>query len=113
MGMTNIQKIKNMSVDELADWLDKNGSFDDSPWLQAFTEKYCEKCESIKIKYEEAQEKLGFSLYDFYDCESECAYCELADESGVKRCRFFPELDDIPDNKEIIKMWLEKETEYL
>lgn len=107
--MTNLEKIKNMSIDELAEWLDKNGMFDNSPWLNAFNDKYCEKCESIECCYADAKEKLGIT--PFYDETFECAYCELADENGVKRCRFFQELDDIPDNKEMIKMWLEEEAE--
>ena len=99
-----------MSLENLAEWLDKNGSFDDSPWLNSFTQKYCDNCESIECHYADAKEKLGFTpLFD--DDAIECAYCELSDESGVKRCRFFPELDDVPDNKETIRMWLESETE--
>lgn len=109
--MTNLQKLENMSFDELVEWLDKYGMFDNSPWLKSFNDKYCDNCESIKLKYEEAQEKLGFSLYEHFDCDSECAYCELEDESGKKRCRFFPDLDDIPDNKLIIKLWLSEEVE--
>ena len=107
--MTNLQKIKDMSIDELAEWLDKNGMFDNSPWLNSFNEKYCEKCESIECSYADAEEKLG--LTPFYNETFECAYCELADENGIKRCRFFPELDDVPDNETVIKMWLEEEAE--
>lgn len=107
--MTNLEKIKDMDIDTLAAWLDENGMFDGSPWLNLFNEKYCEKCESIECSYVDAKEKLG--LTPFYDESFECAYCELADENGVKRCRFFPELDDVPDNKEMIKMWLNEEAE--
>ncbi len=101
--MTNLEKIKNMSIDELAEWLDKNGMFDNSPWMNLFNEKYCAKCESIKCKYADAEEKLGITPFS-YSGEIECAYCELEN-----KCRFFPELDDVPDNKEMIKMWLEEE----
>ena len=59
------------------------------------------------IPVKDAKEKLGIT--PFYDDTIECAYCELADESGIKRCRFFPELDDVPDNRGMIKMWLESE----
>ncbi len=107
--MTNLEKIKDMDIDTLAAWLDENGMFDGSPWLNLFNEKYCEKCESIECSYVDAKEKLG--LTPFYDESFECAYCELADENGVKRCRFFPGLDDVPDNKEMIKMWLNEEAE--
>ena len=109
--MINFERLQSMSMDELAEWLDKNCMFDNSPWLNSFNEKYCEKCESIKCKYVDAEEKLGLSPYACYSGEIKCAYCELADESGIKKCRFFPELNDVPDNKEMIKMWLEEEAE--
>jgi hypothetical protein len=98
-----------MTAEELVDWLDEHGQFDQSPLSEWFDSKYCQNCESIKIKYEEAQEKLGFSPYSWYNIDTECAYCELSDECGVKRCRFFPDIEDIPDNKTIIKLWLEEE----
>lgn len=108
---SNFERLRSMSIDELADWLDKNGQFDTAPWTDWFAKKYCDNCESIEISDAEAKEKLGFSLYEWYGNETECAYCELADESGAKRCRFFPSLDDIPDNRDVIKMWLEAEAE--
>jgi hypothetical protein len=104
--MTNLQKIKDMDIDTLAAWLDENGMFDNSPWTNWFAKKYCDNCESIEVAYTDAKEKLG--LDPFYDESFECAFCELADECGVKKCRFFPDLDDIPDNKKVIKMWLEE-----
>jgi hypothetical protein len=73
--------------------------------LNSFTEKYCSKCESIKCKYADAEEKLGFSPFS-YSGEIECAYCELEN-----KCRFFSELEDAPSNVEMIKMWLIEETE--
>lgn len=111
--MTNFKRLQTMTIDELAEWLDKNGSFDVSPWSEWFGKTYCDKCESIKCRYADAEEKLGFTPYIFgsYNGDLECAYCELADESGVKRCRFFPELDDVPDNKEVIEMWLIEEAD--
>jgi hypothetical protein len=98
-----------MSIDELADWLDKNGMFDNSPWLNSFNKKYCDKCESIECSYVDAKEKLG--LTPFCNETFECAYCELEDENGIKRCRFFPNMDDVSSNVEMIKMWLEEEAE--
>ena len=111
--MTNFSKIKSMTIDELAKWLDENGRFDYAPWSEWFSRAYCDKCESIKCRYKDAEEKLGFTpyLYGSYSGDLECAFCELADETGVKRCRFFPELDDVPNNLEIIKMWLIEEAE--
>lgn len=107
--MTNIERLKAMSLEELAEWLDENGMFDGSPWNTWFTNRYCENCESIECKYDRAKTDLGIT--PFYDETIECAYCELADESGIKRCRFFPELDDIPNNKKIIEMWLIEEVD--
>lgn len=107
--MTNFENLKKMSLEDFAEWLDKHGMFDGSPWLNDFNKKYCEKCESVEIKYTDAKKKLG--LEPFYEESFECAFCELVDENGVKRCRFFPELDDVPDNKEMIEMWLIEEAE--
>ena len=36
----------------------------------------------------------------------ECVYCEV-----YGNCRFLQEMDDLPDSKETIKMWLEAEVE--
>ena len=38
--------------------------------------------------------------------EFPCSYCEL---NG--NCKFFPNLDETPDNKMVTKMWLESEVE--
>lgn len=108
--MTNFKHLQTMSVDQLADWLDKNGMFDGSPWNDWFNKRFCENCESIECKYEVSKEKLGIEPL-FKGNTIECAFCELADDAGVKRCRFFPELDDIPDNKKAIEMWLIEEVE--
>jgi hypothetical protein len=104
--MNNFEKLKSMSIEELAEWLDKYGQLDHSPWSEWFNKKYCDKCESIKCKYVDAEEKLGFSPFYFYGGEIECAYCELE-----HKCKFFPELDDTPDNRDTIRMWLESEVE--
>ena len=107
--MTNLEKIKNMDIDILAAWLDEHGMFDHSPWSEWWDKNYCSKCESVECSYADAEEKL--SLTPFYNETFECAYCELADENGITRCRFFPELDGVPDNETVIKMWLEEEAE--
>lgn len=102
---TNFKYFQNMSIDELAEWLDIHCLVDSSPWMHSFNEKYCSKCESIKCKYVDAEEKLGITPFS-RSGEIECAYCELEN-----KCKFFPELDDVPDNKETIKIWLEEEAE--
>ncbi len=106
--MTNFKRLQTMTIDELAEWLDENGMFDNSPWSEWFNKTYCDKCESIKCKYVDAEEKLGFTPYIFgsYSGDLECAYCELE-----KKCRFFTDLEDIPDNKKVIEMWLIEEAE--
>lgn len=83
-------KFKSMNIDELAEWLDKYGTFDNSPWMSWFDQKYCKRCEDIMCKYEDGKR------------EFLCSYCEL---NG--NCKFFPNLDEVPDNKMSIKMWLE------
>ena len=108
--MTNFEYIKSMSLEKLAKWLDEYGLFDGSPWQSWFNKRYCKNCESIECKYEVSKEKLGIELFS-EDDTIECAFCELADENGVKRCRFFPELDDIPDNKKIVEIWLNEEAD--
>lgn len=92
--MTNYEHITHMRVDEMAKWIDKYGMFDNSPWMSWFDQKYCKNCEDIMCKYEAGTR------------EFPCSYCEVYDT-----CRFFQDLDDILDNKMIIKMWLESEVE--
>ena len=90
--MRNVDKIKSKSLDEFAEWLDKYGAFDDSPWLNWWNENYCSKCDSEVIK----------TL--IFENETECAWCELHN-----KCRFFQDMDEVPDSKQMIKMWLESE----
>ena len=92
--MTNYEYIKSMSIDKFSEWVDKYGQFDSSPWLTWFDQKYCNNCEDIMCKYEDGER------------EFPCSYCEL---NG--NCKFFPDLYDVPDNKMIIKMWLESKVE--
>ena len=90
--MTNFENLRQMSVEQLAEWLDKNGQFDTALWTIWFDQKYCKNCESIMCHYED-------STFEF-----PCAWCELNDG-----CKFFPEMHEAPNNKEIIKLWLEGE----
>ena len=90
--MTNFEKIQSMNVEELSEWIDKYGQFDDSPWAERFNELYCSNCESIMCHYEINKRGLPY------------AWCEL-----YNKCKFFQELDDVPDNKAVIKMWLKSE----
>ena len=92
--MTNYEYITHMSVDEMAEWLDKYGMFDSSPWMSWFDELYCKRCPYVMCK--SADDSRIFP----------CSYCEVYDT-----CRFFQDLDEVPDNKMIVKMWLESEVE--
>lgn len=84
--MTVFEKMKMENINELVDWLDEHATHDNSPWYKYWDERYCNKCESIK--------KDG----------TEFAWCEVHGN-----CRFFKEMKEIPDNKQMIKMWLESE----
>ena len=101
--MTNLECLRNLPIDELAEWLDEHGQFDNSPWANWFNENYCEKCESITCKVEAANVGLT-PLYP--EQEEDFAYCELH-----KNCKFFKHLETVPDVTDIIKMWLESEVE--
>lgn len=93
--MTNFEYIKSKTIDELAKWLDNYGLQEHSPWSEWFDNNYCQKCDTIK---------------QYVDClgrDLEFSYCEFNDD----KCRFFPELNEIPENKQIIEMWLESECE--
>ena len=87
--MTQIERLQSMSLDELVDWIDEFSQFDTAPWTQWFDNTYCKKCIAIMCKHENSER------------EFPCAYCEI---NG--NCRFFPDKNTIPNNKEIIKMWL-------
>lgn len=90
--MTIFETFKHMTIDELADWLDKYGQFDGSPWIQWWDKKYCDKCEGIKVDNETYYGVLEYT------------WCELHNS----KCKFFPDRKEMPSNKDIIKMWLEE-----
>ena len=100
--MTNFEDIKSMSLEAFAKWLDKHGQFDNSPWMTWFDENYCNKCESIECHYAECEEKLG--IEPLYNSAIKCAWCELEN-----KCKYFPDIDWVPDNIDIIKMWLNEQ----
>lgn len=97
--MTHFENIKAMSIDELASWLDKHGRFD-SPWMHWFNETYCNNC---PVEHGYLPDYTGMHTYHV---PTEFAWCELHD-----KCKFFPDIDESPDNKDIIKMWLQLEVE--
>ena len=87
--MTNFEKLKSMNEKEISEFLD---SIDDNPWIVWFNKKYCENCETIR--------SCGRNPNIYYDS----TYCEV---NG--NCRYFQDKDDIPDNKEMIELWLASE----
>ena len=91
--MKVFDEIKSKNIDELAEWLDKHGVVDDSPWMQWWDKTYCSKCDPEII------ETLIF------ETKIEHAWCEV-----YHKCRFFQDMEETPDSKQIIKMWLESET---
>jgi len=90
--MTNFEKLKNMSKEELINWLDEIGKIDDAPWVLWFTKKYCDNCEPI-IEFVPLLQK-----------ECECTSCEIND-----KCKFFPEKEKTLSSTEVIELWLNEE----
>lgn len=90
--MNNFEKLQSMSTEEFSAWLNQNGMWDNSPWSIWLDQKYCQNCEEVICKSPDDSRNYI------------CSYCEIYD-----KCRFFPEHEDVPDGKEIIKMWLESE----
>ena len=84
-----INIFESLSIDEFVDWLDEHCTLENSPWIDWFDKIYCKNCEP------------AIDFLPFYNKEMECSFCEL-----YGKCRFFQDMDDIPDNKQIIKMWL-------
>ena len=88
--MTVYEDLMSKDIDELADLIDKYTSIDDAPYILWWDENYCNKCESVIALFNNRQE--------------EFAWCELNN-----KCKFFPEMGDVPDCIQIIKWWLESE----
>jgi len=86
--MTNYDYIKNLSKEELAEWLDQFNPADDVPWVKWFDNKYCHNCEPVEGTVNKCK--------DF-------AYCEVN-----KNCRYF---SYYPGAADTIKLWLESEIE--
>lgn len=95
--MNNFKNLQSMSIDQLVEWLDVNGSHN-SIWWTWFEENYCDKCETETVEISD------FEGENEWKTKCECAYCETHD-----KCRFFSDMNDVPDAKETIKLWLEAE----
>ena len=94
--MTNFEKIKSLSIEELAGWINTVIPFNDNnePWNKWFNEKYCDGCESV------------YTHYEWGGVEFPISFCE---HEGY--CRFFPYYISPLDTKDVITMWLKREEE--
>ena len=101
-AVNNYEQLTTFSLEDLASWLDKNGQFDGSPWITWFDEKYCKNCPPIELNYEDSVRILN--IKPFYRGTSTCAYCEQE-----KKCKFFPDMVETPDNRDIIELWLKEQ----
>lgn len=98
----NYSYLQSLSLDDFAEWLDKHGQFDDSPWIAWFNETYCLKCESVELSADDVRDKLGID--PFYLGNVAYSYCELN-----KNCKYFPNMEEPPSTIDIIKLWLKQE----
>lgn len=96
--LTHFEEFKAMTIEQFAEWLDKYGQFDGSPWMIWFDENYCSKCPSEQGYLPDYTGKHTWNV------PTEFAWCELHD-----KCKFFQEMDATPSSKEVVKMWLESE----
>lgn len=92
--MTVFENIKAMDIDEFAEWYEENCMHDDDPSIKWWDDTYCKNCEPI----------IGY-VKGHYDRKMEFCQCEI-----YGNCRFFQDMDDIPDCKQMIKLWLESES---
>lgn len=90
--MKVINMFEHMSIEEFVNWLDENVYLEYSPWLKWWDENYCKNCDSVC-----AASPNGYG-------EAEYGYCEL-----YGNCRYFQHMPNVPNDKQIIKMWLESE----
>ena len=99
--MNNFVQLTTKSLTELAEWLDKHGNFDGSPWMTWFNERYCNICPSIILEKDESIKTLG--IEPFFGGTVTCGYCEVHN-----KCRYFPDMEKTPTNTDIIKLWLKE-----
>ena len=90
--MNNYERIRAMTINDMAEFFDDKWSYDYDPAIEWWDDTYCSKCESVK------------RYVDVVDREMDFAWCEV---NGV--CKYFPELDEVPNRKRIMKLWLESE----
>lgn len=92
--MTKFEELQKLNLEQTVEWLSKCYNLIDAPWDRWFSETYCKKCEAIHAFVPEFKRDVS------------CAFCELN-----KKCKYFTELGHVPNNKDVIKLWLESEAE--
>lgn len=83
--MTVFEKFKSMSIDDFAKWYEDK-LYEEDPCMEWWGNKYCNKCIS------EIADDFGYG------------WCDL---NG--HCKYFQELDNASNFKQMIKIWLESE----
>lgn len=96
--MNVFEKIKSMNIDEFTEWFSKNhiDAIDQS--MEWWNNTYCSKCESEIVYVPDDTSE------NTWRTECEVAWCEVNDN-----CKYFQDLDDAPDYKQIVRLWLESE----
>lgn len=92
--MTNFEYIQAMPQEDFIDFLEKACSSDAGPWEEWFGNKYCNNCPPIIVSTEISHAKM------------KCGWCEI-----YGFCKFFTELGRVPNDKDVLKRWLEQEKE--
>lgn len=83
-----VDRLREMSNDELVEYILNYWSHDHDPTVTWFIDTHCKKCPSEEMECDGRMQK--------------CAWCELH-----HKCKFYPDLEEIPSCKQVIKMWLE------
>lgn len=86
--MTVFENLKSMNIDKFAEWYENNCLHNNDPCIKWWDKTYCKNCEAI--------------VKD----DKEYAYCELN-----HKCRFFKDMDNVPDCRQMTKLWLESKCE--
>jgi hypothetical protein len=68
ISVTNFEKIKNMSAEELAEFLDRLDCPEHQPWLDWGNEKFCKKCEPVMVHYVDSPRQFEVSPCDIGEC---------------------------------------------
>lgn len=96
--MTVFENIHSKNIDELVEWLDKNGAHTESPWVRWFDKNYCRKCGAVTT------DSVTDCYADYWEGCHEFSWCEL-----YGNCRYFQDMKKVPNRKEVIRLWLESE----